>query len=100
MKKLFPIAVVFIAVLAGVAAAQDYAISTVIDSSSQAVNPLETAWRWPSGITVDRAGNLYFVEWGRHAVRKISTEGFVTTFAGSPESSGSADGNGTEARFS
>jgi len=36
----------------------------------------------PSGITVDSAGNVYFVEAGAWKVRKIDTSGIITTFAG------------------
>lgn len=37
----------------------------------------------PSKLVLDRAGNLYVSEEGNNTIRKISTEGVVTTFAGS-----------------
>jgi sugar lactone lactonase YvrE len=36
----------------------------------------------PDGITIDPAGNLYFVEFANHAVRKVDRDGIVTTLAG------------------
>jgi len=53
----------------------------------------------PSGITVDSNGNLYVVDRNNHAIRKITSSGDVTTFAGLAGTSGSQDGTGTSARF-
>jgi len=54
----------------------------------------------PSGIAMDSDGNMYVTQPGRNIVRKISTQGVVTTLAGSMNGeSGSADGVGTAARF-
>lgn len=54
----------------------------------------------PQGIAVDGAGNLYVGDAGNRTIRKISPAGDVTTLAGLAGTSGSADGNGTSARFS
>jgi sugar lactone lactonase YvrE len=51
------------------------------------------------GIAVDRAGNLYVVDSGNSTLRKITPEGSVTTLAGTPGMTGSADGSGAAARF-
>ena len=53
----------------------------------------------PNGITLDTAGNLYVADSGNHAIRKIATNGDVTTFAGLAGTSGSTDASGGSARF-
>jgi sugar lactone lactonase YvrE len=53
----------------------------------------------PAGLAVDPASNLYIADTGNHTIRKISPAGIVSTLAGSPGQSGSADGIGTAARF-
>lgn len=54
----------------------------------------------PGGLTVDTSGNVYFVDRGNLIVRKIATNGTVSTIAGSPGASGNQDGTGSAARFS
>ena len=51
----------------------------------------------PSHITVDSAGTVYVVD-ATHRIRKIASDGTVTTFAGQA-TSGSANGTGTSATF-
>ena len=53
----------------------------------------------PDGIAGDDAGNLYVADHNNHTIRKITAAGVVTTLAGSPGLSGSADGVGGVARF-
>ena len=53
----------------------------------------------PWGVAADTAGNLYVADTDNHTVRKISSGGIVSTFAGMPGISGSADGSGTNALF-
>jgi len=53
----------------------------------------------PLGISADAAGNTYVADYQNHTIRKVSTGGVVTTFAGSPGVGGSADGTGSAARF-
>lgn len=53
----------------------------------------------PTGIAVDAFGNIYVADNGNNTVRKILPGGIVTTFAGTPQVSGSDDGNGSAARF-
>ena len=53
----------------------------------------------PLGIGVDSGGNLYVADSDNETIRKITPEGDVTTFAGSPGLEGSDEGNGTAARF-
>ena len=53
----------------------------------------------PSAITVDDSGNVYVADSFNHTIRKISPSGMVTTLAGTPGVSGSADGLAGAARF-
>lgn len=53
----------------------------------------------PVSITVDPSGNIYAGEISGNTIRKITSEGVVTTLAGSPNAAGSADGTGPVARF-
>ena len=53
----------------------------------------------PSGVTHDGAGNLYVADTGNHVIRRIASDGTVSTIAGSPGTSGSTDGTGGGARF-
>lgn len=53
----------------------------------------------PFGIAVDSSGNVYVSDNLDDTIRKISPAGLVTTFAGAPGVSGSADGTNSAARF-
>ncbi|HND61621.1 MAG TPA: hypothetical protein PLB90_09105 [Opitutaceae bacterium] len=59
-------------------------------------------FQYPTGIAVDRAGNVYVADTGNRVIRKITPTGFVTTFAGThylDSSAQMADGLGPAARF-
>jgi len=54
----------------------------------------------PNGIAFDSAGNMYVADTGNHCIRKITSAGVVTVFAGSDTGvSGLTNATGTAARF-
>jgi len=54
---------------------------------------------FPSGVTVDGAGNLYVADTDNDVIREVAAAGVVSTLAGQAGSAGSADGFGSVARF-
>src|SRR5690606_24401749 len=58
-----------------------------IDGSSSAAR-----FNSPSGIARDASGNLYLSDDASHTIRKIASDGTVSTIAGDPDSPGFEDG--------
>lgn len=56
------------------------------------------AFNTPSGLALDKHGNLYVADTGNHAIRKVTPQGRVSTVAGSG-APGFADGVGAQVRF-
>lgn len=53
----------------------------------------------PCGLAVDSNGSVFVTDQGNHTVRRIRSDGVVTTLGGSPQVAGSDDGSGDDARF-
>ena len=53
----------------------------------------------PTAIVMDAGGNYYFTDTANHAIRKITTNGVVTTFAGKLGVYGLVNATGTNAEF-
>ena len=53
-----------------------------------------------AGLTHDAAGNVYIADTGNHTIRRLGTDGMVSTIAGLAGTSGNTDGSGAAARFS
>jgi sugar lactone lactonase YvrE len=47
---------------------------------------------YPTGVTVDGAGNLYIADWSNQRIRKIGLNGVITTVAGDGQGGYSGDG--------
>jgi len=75
-------------------------VTTLAGSSLGMTNATGTSaqFNYPSGVAVDASGNVYVADKDNHRIRKITSAGVVTTFAGSG-SSGNANGTGTAATF-
>ncbi len=55
-------------------------------------------FRTPSGLAVDRLGNIIVADTGNHAIRRVAPDGAVTTLAGNG-TPGDRDGPGEQALF-
>ena len=51
------------------------------------------------GLAVDGSGNIYAADSGGFTIRKVTSAGVVTTLAGTPGITGTADGTGASALF-
>jgi sugar lactone lactonase YvrE len=57
----------------------------------------EAQFRYPYNVATDATGNVYVVDTHNHKIKKTTSGGLVTLFAGS--TGGGADGTGAEAQF-
>ena len=77
-------------------------VTTLAGSGSQGdVNGTGTAasFDYPGGVALDSSGNLYVGDTSNELIRKITSDGIVTTIAGSAGNYGSSNWNGTSALF-
>ena len=70
-----------------------------VDGSANGVGT-NASFNRPSALTIDTAGNVFVADAGNEMIRKIGTNGVVTTFAGFAGAGGNVDGSATNARFS
>ena len=54
---------------------------------------------YASGIAVDAGGSIYVFDSSHFDIRKVTPAGLVSIVAGSPDTAGSSDGVGSNARF-
>ncbi len=53
---------------------------------------VEARLAYPSAIAIDSQGNLYIADFNNHRIRKLSTDGIITSVAGTGESGYNGDG--------
>ena len=56
-------------------------------------------FRFPVGVAVDRLGNIFVADLFNNTIRKVTSNGAVTTIAGRAGVAGGADGTGSAALF-
>jgi hypothetical protein len=85
------------------ASAQPLSIRTLAGGSTQgATNGYGSNARFshPLALTVDAVGNVFVTDTENSTIRKITPDGYASTFAGRAGSPGTNDGPGASARFS
>lgn len=68
-------------------------------SNGTSGSPLTAAFQSPEGIVFDASGNMFIADRDNQVIRKITTAGVISTFAGQQGVAGFADGTGTAAKF-
>jgi sugar lactone lactonase YvrE len=63
------------------------------------LNGSAARFKYPVSLAVGPDGTIYVADTDNHAIRRVSPEGAVSTFAGLIGTPGSADGTGSSARF-
>ena len=74
------------------------ALLTVAGEKEGFADGIHASFNTPSGLALDDQGNLYVADTGNNRIRKVTTEGVVSTLAGNG-SAGYADGPASSAEF-
>ncbi len=69
------------------------------NEGSQDGPALQSSFSFPAGLDVDAQGNIYVADGNNHIIRKITTQGVVSTLAGKTGVKGYRDGVGNDALF-
>ena len=97
------VAVVFLTLVATPGASAQQAWSAVVGAVGQpgSADGLTSLARFSNlqGMAVDSGGNIYVADTQNHTIRKVSSSGSVSTFAGSAGEAGEKDGSAADARF-
>jgi sugar lactone lactonase YvrE len=68
-------------------------------SGSADGSPSAARFNQPTDVAVDSSGNIYVADSGNHAIRRIATNGTVSTWAGTMGAPGNTNATGNAARF-
>src|SRR5205085_1868445 len=105
-KYVLPLLLILLAVLTAInvraqSTYEPYTFTTFAGLPPGSTDGIGSAARFnsPSGVAVDSAGNTYVADTVNSTIRKITPARVVSTFAGLPGSTGSANGTGSAARF-
>lgn len=96
-SALFHIPILAVFVVPGISFAQPGVISTVVGSGAGSYSgdggpATKAGLPSPTGLAMDSSGNLFILETGIGRVRKVSTSGTITPYAGNGSSGFSGDG--------
>lgn len=72
---------------------------TLMHDGSVDGNASSAQFSYLNGLTVDKNGNIFVVDFGNQTIRKITAAGMVSTIAGMARQSGSTDGQGLASKF-
>lgn len=72
---------------------------TAGSSNGTSGSPLTAQFDAPEGIVFDSNGNMFIADTHNHVIRKITSAGVVSVFAGAVGVTGAANGSATVARF-
>ncbi|HEX7415169.1 MAG TPA: hypothetical protein VF411_14080, partial [Bacteroidia bacterium] len=97
MKPINNILLVFCFLLLGFGIGFAQTISTVAGNGTAAYagdmgQATAAELNQPTGVAIDAAGNLYIADYNNNSIRKITTSGIISTFAGTGTGAYSGDG--------